>query len=183
MTERQLNLKYEIISISDIFQLGISINDQEWFYKFVQRMSVATKMDAITIVSGWTRLNNTPELSEEFCREFENKINIPMNFAIGNRKLPIEWILQLCNNSYLCGMHYYAVLHISKDERLTNELVLKYESLFDQTYGRCGHNAVPYNRETAWYFISNNDKISGDAKNKAVTKPKLNKFAGAKTLW
>lgn len=176
MTERQLKLKDEIIKIANHLQLGIDKKDVDWFYKFTQRMSVQEKIDSLRTVTGWSRISSNPSLTYDFIQEFINKINIEEAYFSGNQNIPIEDILEICNKqvTYLCGYKYIAVMYAAKDERLTNEMVIKYENLLDQTCGRQGGNAIPCYGLTAWYYIHANKSITGELHSLSVIKPHFN---------
>jgi len=163
MTERQESLKKEIVRISDIIQLGIREDDRDWFYMFIGRAD-----------GKWKQICKMDFISIDFYNEFEKNLDLHTMIVCGNKNIPLLQIIETITTNYLCGSSYYIVMEISKDEKLTDDLVLKYEKLFDQTYGRFGWNAVPCIKETAWFYILQNKSISEDVKNKFSKKPLSN---------
>ena len=160
MTQRQESLKKEIIKLSDRIQLGIRKDDHDWFYMFVYRVTdkVVRRANTNFHHEGWLDIAEMRDLSRNFIDEFKGRLNIYFTkVMMGNRmQFTIHEMLKIVNTTYLCGTNYYLVLEIARDDRLTDAEVREYETLFDQTYGRCGNNAVPYNHETAWHYILNN---------------------------
>ena len=98
MTLRQEGLKKEIIAISDYLQLGIRESDHDWFYLFMQRMSVSEQRDSITSVNGWSMVSNSSRISRNFIDEFSNKLSMGLVFLNNQDKFSIEELFERVNS-------------------------------------------------------------------------------------
>lgn len=76
MTQRQLNLKEEILDIADIMQFGINNESEDWFYTFVKRANetyLSNTDSTGMLYRNWMKIKQM-KLSENFINEFKKQL-------------------------------------------------------------------------------------------------------------
>lgn len=155
MTERQIKIKDICIRISNVFQLGLSHNDQDWFYKFIIRMDEKDIWHA-------TLFFELDFIDKDFHEEFIKKIHSNI-YQYNAQKwinfFGIEYLLNRQGGRYGKNPLTIYISHIKNI--LKDEWIIKYEHIFDDTCLSSSKNSYSNReKESAWFYILQSTSIS-----------------------
>lgn len=165
MTKRQESLHDEIIRISDVFQLGLSTGDQDWFYKFIIRMDEKK-------IWNDPRFYQLDFLSKNFIEEFKagyyfTKYNPILSIVLYG----FDGSLKHLTARYVDNEFIQFILEIK--DILKDEWIEKNIELFDDS---CNPSCqwTYYNRNgkfSPWHYVFESKSVSQELKDKYKARP------------